>query len=151
MEYPLFTQSFLYYGVNQARMQYDIKIASFTKINPCYPTGYADPDSYIHGSSNWEECLRTVAHYFEQTPNCDGEENERCLIGGTHQYHIDNQIFIGMSAFFYTWEYLGLNTGTETDDLVQLNAKARRVCNLSQTEQLEHHARHRKNKPPRRA
>lgn len=151
MDYPLFAESFLYYGVNQARMQYDIKNASVTKINPCYPTGYTDPNSNISGSSNWEECLETVATFFEHTSSCHGER-ARCLMGDIHQSHtVSNQTFIAMSAFFYTWEYLGLNTGTETDDLVELNAKAHSMCNLSQTKQMAHYQKRMKNKPSNRA
>ncbi|KAL7531493.1 hypothetical protein ACHAXR_007598 [Thalassiosira sp. AJA248-18] len=94
VEYPLYTQSFLHYGVDQARRQYDAKFASHTKSNPCYPTGYTNSNSGISGSSNWEECLQSVAVLFDQTQNCNG-----CWTGGPPI--ADDQKFILMSAFVY--------------------------------------------------
>ena len=141
VEYPLYTQSFLYYGVDQARLQYDTKYASETKRNPCYPSGYVDFESNIEGSSNWEECLSSVKQIFDEqnNTNCNKEENNsRCLSnGGMHQLPISsNQKFIAMSAFVYTWDYLGLNIGPETDDLDALNIRAQRVCNLNNEQQM---------------
>mmetsp|Transcript_16444 Transcript_16444/g.35542 ORF Transcript_16444/g.35542 Transcript_16444/m.35542 type:complete len:465 (+) Transcript_16444:145-1539(+) len=147
-EYPLFTQSFLYYGVDQARMQYDSRFASATKSNPCYPAGYKDSKTKVSGASNWEECTLSVAKLFDQPPNCSGE-GQRCLGGGgMHQLPIeDGQKFIAMSAFVYTWDFLGLNIGAETEDLNALNAKAQRVCNLTHEQQIARYQRHMELKP----
>ena len=141
IEYPLYTQSFLYYGVDQARLQYDTKYASQTKTNPCYPSGYIDGETNISGSSDWNECLDSVAQIFDQnnntsSHNCNGGKR-RCLTnGGMHHLPMsENQKFIAMSAFVYTWDYLGLNIGADTDDLDTLNTRAKRVCGLTHEQQ----------------
>ena len=137
VEYPLYTQSFLYFGTDQARLQYDTKFATPTKSNPCYPTGYTDPDSNISGSSNWEECLSSVAKLFDET-----------II---HRPPIDvNQRFIAMSAFVYTWDYMGLKIGRETEDLNALNANGRHICNLPVKQQIEQYRLHMTHRPTKR-
>ena len=150
VEYPLYTQSFLYYGVDQARLQYDSKFASETKRNPCYPSGYIDLESNIKGSSNWDECLSSVKQIFNEQnkTNCNIEGN-RCLTnGGMHQLPISsNQKFIAMSAFVYTWDYLGLNIGPDTDDLDALNVRAQRVCNLNNEQQMGRYQKFMERKP----
>jgi len=149
VEYPLYTQSFLYYGVDQARLQYDTKFASESKSNPCYPAGYTS-ESNIEGSSNWEECLSSVKQIFNQQNNTNcNKEGKRCLTnGGMHQLPISsNQKFIAMSAFVYTWDYLGLNIGPNTDDLDALNVRAQRVCNLNNEQQMGRYQKFMERKP----
>jgi len=149
VEYPLYTQSFLYYGVDQARLQYDTKFASETKTNPCYPSGYVDSELNIEGSSNWEECLSSVKQIFNEQNNTNCNKEKRCLTnGGMHQLPISsNQKFIAMSAFVYTWDYLGLNIGPETDDLEALNVRAQRVCNLNNEQQMGRYQKFMERKP----
>ena len=133
VEYPVFTRSLLHYGVDQGRMRYDSElVASFHgNSNPCYPLGYDDPDSNITGSSDWEGCLHSVAGLFDE----DSRDN--------YELPIDHdRKFIAMSALVYIWDYLGLKIGNETDDLIALNANARRVCSLNQTRQAEMYERH---------
>ena len=145
-KHPLFAQSFLHYGIKQARIRYNTKIG---KINPCYPSGFTDPISNISGSSNWDECLQTTADFFDDTSNCYREGNEPCLLGERRPPVVDNQTFIAMSAFFYTWDYFGLKTGTETEDLAGLRAKARVFCNLPLENQIKHYQQRIKNYPPK--
>ena len=150
VEYPLYTQSFLYYGVDQARLQYDTKFASETKTNPCYPSWYVDSESNIEGSSNWEECLSSIKQIFNEQNNTNcNQDGNRCLTnGGMHQLPISsNQKFIAMSAFVYTWDYLGLNIGPETDDLDALNVRAQRVCNLNSEQQMGRYQKFMQRKP----
>ena len=153
VDYPLYTQSFLYYGVDQALSRYDTKFATETKSNPCYPSGYTDPNSDIAGLSNWEQCLESVEQIFSEqnNSNCTGE-GKRCLgIGGMHQLPFaPNQKFIAMSAFVYTWDYLGLNIGPKTEDLDALNARAQRVCNLSHQQQISRYEKHMERWPDKR-
>ena len=42
-----------------------------------------------------------------------------------------------MSVFVFVWDFLGLQTGDETDDLQTLKEKAGQVCTLSHDEQTE--------------
>ena len=153
VDYPLYTQSFLYYGVEQALLQFDTKFATETKSNPCYPSGYTDPNSNIVGLSNWEQCLESVEKIFREqnNSNCTGE-GKRCLgIGGMHQLPFaPNQKFIAMSAFVYTWDYLGLNIGSKTEDLDALNARAQHVCNLSHQQQINRYEKHMERWPDKR-
>ncbi|KAL9180556.1 hypothetical protein ACHAXT_011009 [Thalassiosira profunda] len=136
-EYPLYTQSFLYYGVDQARMKYDQRCK---KTNPCYPTGYTDETSGVSGSSDWNECLSSVAQLFDQTSNCKGL---RCLMGSADRPPIDeSHKFVAMSAFVYAWDFLGLKVGAETEDLQALNAKAQRVCAMPHRQQIARYERH---------
>lgn len=172
VEYPLYTQSFLYYGVDQARIRYDAEIIASSssdsdntklRTNPCYPAGYTDPNSHVSGTSNWEECLHSVAEFFvEQTPNCSNDKgaggdkhNHRCLLDNSHGVHDDerqqhqqqppididlsDRKFIAMSAFVYTWDYLNLQIGEDTDDLEALNTSASRVCDMTHEEQMTRH------------
>jgi len=139
VDYPLFSRSFLYYGVDQARKIYDethVARESNSSVSPCYPSGYEDPDTNISGSSDWERCLHSVGTLFDR---CRGK---RCLSddGDSDMHHLpiirEDQRFIAMSAFVYTYDYLGLNIGPETDDLNTLNSRAGRVCNLDMKQQL---------------
>ncbi|KAL3761173.1 hypothetical protein ACHAWU_000268 [Discostella pseudostelligera] len=166
LEYPIFTQSLLCYGVDQARILYDSKFASDKLPNPCYPSGYQDELSLISGSSNWEKCLRTVAKLFDHIPNnshcghgkqmrlggggsdgysdgADGSTSSSHSIIALPQLPIENhQKFIAMSTFVYTWDYLGLRIGSETDDLNSLNENAQRVCNMPHTQQVALYEQH---------
>ncbi len=160
LEYPLFTQSLLYYGVDQARSLYDARYASDKLHNPCYPAGYKDELSLISGSSNWEKCLKNVARLFDNNillnnnnNNTNNNDSHCCDSYGDHgddssssSHNIrmsqvlppieNHQKFIAMSTFVYTWDYLGLRIGSETDDLKTLNAQARRVCNMTHIQQV---------------
>ena len=142
-EYTLFTQSFLYYGVDQARRQYDEDFASVTNVNPCYPKGFIDGDSHVTGGSNWKECLDSVAIFFDQSTNCKagiGEVKGGCLLDGAQESQF-NRKFISMSAFVYTWDYLGLKTGPDTDDLATLDSRASHICNLTHKQQINQYNR----------
>lgn len=164
LEYPLFTQSLLYYGVDQARSLYDAKYASDKLPNPCYPSGYRDELTLISGSSDWEKCLQSVANLFDHLlrdrsngNHCCGHERDKRLgskngdrgkgdsssISGCHNTTVsqllpieNQQKFIAMSTFVYTWDWLGLRIGSETDDLRTLNAQAQRVCNMTHNQQV---------------
>ena len=158
LEYPLFTQSLLYYGVDQARNLYDAKYASHKLHNPCYPAGYKDELSLISGSSNWEKCLKNVARLFDHNVLLNNNNNYNdshcCDSYGDHggdssssiRHNImmsqlllsmeNHQKFIAMSTFVFTWDYLGLRIGTETDDLSALKAQAQRVCNMTHIQQI---------------
>ncbi|KAL7537234.1 hypothetical protein ACHAWF_005699 [Thalassiosira exigua] len=147
VQFPLYTKSILYYGVDQARIHYDADFASPEKRNPCYPSGYIELNSKVTGSSDWGKCLETVAQLFDQ-PQCTGT---RCLLDGRHRPPIDGeQKFIAMSAFVYAWDYLGLEIGADTDDLRTMNQRAKRVCNLSYGRQMARYRRHMAHNPAKR-
>ena len=138
-EYLLYTHSFLYYGVDQAAIQFDTKHLSTTMKNPCYPTGYTNSKTNVSGSSSWDDCLSQVAALFDTTQPCfnsDGKP-ERCSFNGVYQPPMGDKKFIAMSAFVYAWQYLGLSIGSKTDDLVKLSARAKTVCDLTYTQQLQ--------------
>ena len=65
VHYPLYTQSYLSYGADQARIRYEAEFLQESNINPCYGTGYIDEETGISGSSNWVECFESVAKLFE--------------------------------------------------------------------------------------
>lgn len=145
MEFPLKTKSFLHFGVDQARVNYDDKFASNTKINPCYPIGYTDSTTDISGSSDWESCLSSVAQLFDS--NEEGAQTNPI----PSQHIVDEQQkFIAMSAFVYTWDFLGLNIGDKTQDLDALLRRSEDICNRGLKQQEKQFERRSFRKPTNR-
>ena len=142
LEYSLYTHSYLYYGVDQALISFNTnQVDNSTLVSPCYPLGYIDPDTGITGSGSWHDCLIQVAKLFDLTYDCyhgDGSI-ERCSFNGVYQPPLDDKTFIAMSAFVYTWQFLGLNIGPNTDDLRMMAKRAQKVCSLSYNEQVEYY------------
>ena len=60
-KYELYSHSFLHYGADEARAKHSRHIAADKTQNPCYPVGYVDEETNLSGSSNWDECLRSVS------------------------------------------------------------------------------------------
>ena len=138
-EYSLYTHSYLYYGVDQANLHFHSYYLNQT-YSPCYPVGYTD-HSGISGSSSWRECLVHTAALFDFKYDCyhgDGSR-ERCSFNGVYQPPIGNHKFIAMSTFVYVWNFLGLRTGSKTDDLKKMIKKAESVCSMSYNEQIEYY------------
>jgi Golgi nucleoside diphosphatase len=139
-EYSLYTHSFLYYGVDQAHIHFhSLHLDNYTSASPCYPVGYTDHTTGISGTSRWDDCLVSVASLFDKTYDCyhgDGKIN-RCSFNGIYQPPLENKTFIAMSAFVYTWDFLGLRTSSETDDLKSLIKRAQHVCKMPYEEQLK--------------
>jgi len=52
-----------------------------------------------------------------------------------------------MSVFVFVWDFLGLQTGEETDDLNTLEAKAKDICNLTYTQQIDQYDKQMEDKP----
>ena len=149
LNYPLYTQSYLNYGADQARKRYEEKFVPTSKVNPCYATGYTS-DTGVSGSSNWVECLENVAKLFEQRSNFNlrGTGQDDIVIsppiGDTQQ-----QRYIAMSVFVFVWDFLGLKTGAETDDLETLKERAEQICNnFDYTHQKLQYDQQMKDKPP---
>ncbi|KAL3784354.1 hypothetical protein HJC23_004117 [Cyclotella cryptica] len=145
VEYSLYAHSFLYYGVDQAILRFHsshyLDKNDVSLVSPCYPMGYKDPVAGIAGSSQWQECLRKVAALFDKTYDCyhgDGK-SERCSFNGIYQPPLENKRFIAMSAFVYTWDFLGLRIGSDTEDLGTMAKRAKQVCSFSYKEQLEYY------------
>ena len=142
LHYPLYTQSYLYYGADQARLRFEDKLPgkSTNKVNPCYATGYTNDETGISGSSNWEECFDGVATLFEHSKNLRGNGGDADAVSLAISPPIGNteqQRYIAMSVFVFVWDFLGLQTGDDTDDLQTLKEKAGQVCTLSHDEQTE--------------
>lgn len=152
LQYPLYTQSYLHYGADQGRILFDAKLISPSdKVNPCYPVGYTSPDTGVSGSSDWDECLNNVAKLFdEQHSNLRGGGEDSFAIapppiGNDAQ---EQQRYIAMSVFVFVWDFIGLNIGTETDDLDTLKDKAGGICSMSHSEQTTHYDLQMKDRPP---
>lgn len=141
-EYALYTHSYLYYGVDQAMMTFNVEhVDNSTMLNPCYPVGYTDPETDISGSGLWHECLIQVANLFDLTHNCyhgDGSQ-ERCSFNGVYQPPLGVRKFIAMSAFLYTWQFLHLEIGSNTADLRNMLKRAQKVCSMAYDEQLQYY------------
>ncbi|KAL7531760.1 hypothetical protein ACHAXR_008031, partial [Thalassiosira sp. AJA248-18] len=159
LQYPVYTQSYLHYGADQARLRYDDKFASPSKVSPCYAEGYTNPDTGVVGSSKWEECFENVAKLFDKQQHSNlkgggGEEEEDNTLVITPVVSGDDDIqqqrFIAMSVFVFVWDFLGLQIGTDTDDLITLKEKAGQICNLTHEQQTTQYDLEMKDKQPRR-
>lgn len=155
LHYPLYTESYLGYGADQARVRYDDKflLPSSSKVSPCYPIGYTNEDVGVSGSSNWDECFNNVAKLFDTHPNLRGGE------GGEDSFAIvapplgdiqQEQRYIAMSVFVFIYDFLGLEIGTKTEDLETMKDRAAHVCKMNHTEQSERYDQHMEDKAPRR-
>jgi hypothetical protein len=134
----------LYYGVDQAILHFhQSHVDNSSMESPCYPDGYVDAATGLYGKGQWHECLIQVVALFDFSADCyhgDGRI-ERCSFNGVYQPPLGNKQFIAMSALVYTWEFLGLKTGPETDDLRKLTKRAQYVCSMSYQEQVEYYNR----------
>jgi len=145
--YPLYTESYLGLGADQARVHYVEKIVlRSSNINPCYPNGYNSQD--IIGSSNWDECFDGVAKLFEGHPNLRGTEDEDAFADVVPPPAGNDQKYIAMSVFVFVYDFLGLEIGTETRDLKTVKDKAAEVCSMNQEEQTKRYDLHMEDKPP---
>jgi Golgi nucleoside diphosphatase len=116
-KYLLYSQSFLHYGVDEARLTHARQTALNNDYNPCFPVGYKDELTNLPGGSNWDECLKSVAQMFEPTNRIE-EGFHRATLA---QYAAHEDRFVADSAFVFAWDFLGLQIGTATDDLATLN------------------------------
>lgn len=132
LHYSVYSKSYLHFGADQARLRYDDKHASSSKVSPCYATGYTS-DTGISGSSNWDECFDNVAKLFQHS-NLRGNGGGDIYI--TAPPMNDNTQFIAMSVFVFVYDFLGLQSESTTDDLLTLKEKAGYVCNLTHEEQI---------------
>jgi hypothetical protein len=132
----------LYYGVDQAINKFNAHhVNKKSLVSPCYPVGYTDIATGVSGSGAWHECLIQVAGLFDFTYDChhgDGK-SERCSFNGVYQPPLRSKRFIAMSAFVYTWDFLGLKIGSDTDDLKTMIKKAQKVCSMSYKVQVKYY------------
>ena len=144
VDYQIYTHSFLYYGVNEAISRFNEKLIADGKTNknvpnPCYPKGYND--NGFNGTSDWNACLSKTLDLFDFNAPCyysDQNAQRRCSFNGIYQPSIqDGKKFIGMSAFYYTWSFLKLATGVNSDNLDTLLNEAKSVCKKTFAEQKE--------------
>lgn len=134
-KYELYSHSFLHYGADEARAKHSRHIAADNTQNPCYPVGYVDEETNLSGSSNWDECLRTVSELFDPSKCLD--EGEQCFDSASLTQLASNEDkFVATSAFVFAWDYLQLKTGSNTDDLATLDKQAKRICNLEFSQQM---------------
>jgi Golgi nucleoside diphosphatase len=133
-KYLLYSQSFLHYGVDEARLTHARQTASLKDAvyNPCFPVGYKDEVTNLPGGSNWDECLESVAQMFEPTNRIE-EGFHRATLA---QYAAQEDRFVATSAFVFAWDFLGLQIGAATDDLATLNEKAKEICNMDFSQQM---------------
>ena len=143
VNYQVYTHSYLYYGVNEAIARFNnllLKETGGSRFvdNPCYPKGYNKGG--FNGTSDWDSCLRKTSDLFDFKSQCfqsDGEQ-QRCSFNGVYQPAIGNKKkFIAMSAFFYTWSFLKLKTGADSDNLNTLVNTAQVVCKKTFEEQKQ--------------
>jgi len=145
INYPLYTQSYLSYGADQARTRFEAEFLQQSNVNPCYGSGYTDEDTGILGTSNWDECFDSVSKLFEHNSHLRGGKTDLSIISPPPTQ--EQQRYIAMSVFVFIWDFLGLNTGEETDDLNTLTAKAKEICNLTYTQQTNQYDKQMEDKP----
>ena len=157
LNYPLYTQSYLYYGADQARLRIDEQFGTGSdKVNPCYPTGYTNEDNGVSGSSNWNECFDIAATLFEHSSSStkqlrgggpEADDNSIVEIAPPPVEDVTQLRFIAMSVFVFAWDFLGLEIGQATHDLQTLKAKAETICALPHSEQSSHYDEQMKDRP----
>ncbi|KAL9178782.1 hypothetical protein ACHAXT_003913 [Thalassiosira profunda] len=139
LRYEVYTQSYLGFGADQARLRYHEQFAAESTVSPCYAKGFTDPDTGISGSGNWDECFADVSSLF-----ADSHRRHLRGGGGAQDLYIaappigdgaQQQRYIAMSVFVFIWDFLGLSSGEQTADLVALKQKASQVCTLTHEEQ----------------
>jgi len=160
VQYLLYTRSYLYYGADQARARHDtqysgraLRSSASGEVNPCYPIGYNHPESKMSGSSDWDGCFDSVSKLFDQRSNLRGGQGQVLDVISPPPKNANNpqeQRFIAMSVFVFIWDFLGLQTGSTTEDLNTLKERARHVCNLTHAQQTEQYDLTMRDKPPSR-
>ena len=137
-KYLLYSHSFLHYGVDEARAKHSRHIAANKTQNPCYPVGYVDEETSLTGSSNWDECLRSVSQLFDPAHCLD--DGDSCFDSASlTQLASNEEKFVATSAFVFAWDFLQLKTGANTDDLATLDKQAKKICNLEYSQQMSHY------------
>eukprot|EP00943_MAST-04B_sp_MAST-4B-sp1_P001226 g1226.t1 len=106
--------------------------------NPCYPKGFNK--NGFNGTSDWNACFEKTLELFDFQAPCyyQDEKPSRCSFNGVYQPTIQqNMKFIGMSTFYYTWKFLKLKMGADSDNLNKLRNVAETVCTKTLAQQNE--------------
>ena len=114
--YTVFTKSYLYMGMEQAQ-----RLAA---AQSCYPINFPISAGSINGSGNFERCVADIMEAF--TALCEKLEHAgpHCIFKKEFTPHVENEFF-AISAFFYTFNFLGLH---EQIDLNALQSKGSEFC-----------------------
>lgn len=152
-EYLLYSRGYPHYGADEARGRHDARFASEGGVNPCYPTGYANPDDDASGSSDWDACFDGVAALFDRLPGLRGGPVRAVLDVPAPPPDADarqRRTYVATSAFVFVWDFLGLETGAGTEDLDALKERAGQICGLTHERQAEQYDATMEDKPPAR-
>jgi apyrase len=114
--YTIFTKSYLYMGMDQAR-----RLAAAAS---CYPTNFPISAGSISGSGNFDRCAADIMEGF--TALCENLEyaGPHCIFKQEFTPRVESEFF-AISAFFYTFSFLGLE---EQVDLNALQSKGSDFC-----------------------
>lgn len=114
--YTVFTKSYLYMGMDQAQ-----RLAAGAS---CYPIKFPISTDSLNQSANFERCVADIMETF--TALCENLEynGPHCIFKKQFTPQVENEFF-AISAFFYTFNFLGLE---EQVDLNALKRKGRDFC-----------------------
>lgn len=106
--YNIFAKSYLYMGAEQAR-----KLAGSTN---CYPVGYPTAAGDASGTGDFDLCANEVVEQF--TALCENLEQggPHCIFKTGFSPPIQKD-FSAISAFYYTFDFLGLEDPVRLEDL----------------------------------
>ncbi len=114
--YTVFTKSYLYMGMDQAQ-----RLAAAAS---CYPINFPISAGSINGSGSFDRCVADIMEAF--TALCENLEyaGPHCIFKKEFTPRVENE-FSAISAFFYTFNFLGLE---EQVDLNALQGKGSDFC-----------------------
>jgi apyrase len=114
--YTVFTKSYLYMGMDQSQ-----RLAA---TESCYPINFPISAGSTSGSGNFERCVADIMEAF--TAFCENLEynGPHCIFKKEFAPPVENEFF-AISAFFYTFNFLGLE---EQVDLNALQRKGSDFC-----------------------
>ena len=114
--YSIVSKSYLYLGLHQAQR--------FTDVPSCYPVDYPISSGRANGTGSFNRCVTEIVEQF--TALCENLERDgpHCIFNQQTTIPLETD-FYAISAFFYTFSFLGLN---EQVDPAALMAKGRSFC-----------------------
>lgn len=152
MEYKVFSNTWLGYGVNEARKEYIKRLIASEKeeaveiTDPCLPKGLMttiegteiqdgilDPNwkgKRLIGSGKLEECLKNVHPLLEKNGPC---KDAPCLLTGDNVPHIDYDVnhFLGVSEYWHTThDIFEIDSSRKAYDLATYQKRVLDFCSM---------------------